>query len=71
MIGYTIYDARAGGIVADGEVRAEMGDGIVTGNTQGHAFWVNVDENDLRAGMSGAAELRAATDAAAAEFCGR
>ena len=71
VIRYTIHDARAGGIVASGEVRAEIPDDVRTANVEDGAFWVNVDENDMHTDMEGARELRAATDAAAAEFCGR
>ena len=69
VIGYTIYDTRAGGIVGSGEVETVLGNDIVTGNTEGHAFWQYVSESDLGTAKDGSDQLRAATDAAVAEFC--
>ena len=71
VIRYTIYDIRAGGIVGRGEIEAVLGNDIVTGNTEGHAFWQYVTESNLGMAKDGSEELRAATDAAAAEFSGK
>ena len=71
VVSYKIYDARIGGIIGKGEIRAPIEDDIITGNTEGSFFWINVNNNNLRTAREGAEELRTATDAAVAEFCGK